>query len=69
MIFLLSIFGYLVLCILGKWMTEYENSSCAPSLLLLLINMVMFSYPEKVTTCIDEPFYAGQKFFQVPCCV
>ncbi|XP_022669236.1 V-type proton ATPase 116 kDa subunit a-like isoform X2 [Varroa jacobsoni] len=64
MIFLMSIFGYLVLCILGKWMKVYENTSCAPSLLLLLINMVMFNYPKESSNCLTKPFYPGQQIVQ-----
>ncbi|GFS39367.1 hypothetical protein TNIN_392601 [Trichonephila inaurata madagascariensis] len=50
-LFLLSIFGYLVLMIILKWIWyDATRSGCAPSLLISLINMFLMKYP-------DDPCY------------
>lgn len=58
-LFFWSIFGYLVLLIIMKWMTFYENTSEAPGLLDTLI--YMFLSPGT----IKMPMYRGQAFVQV----
>lgn len=62
-IFLISIFGYLVILIFSKW-TNYDATmaGCAPSLLIMLINMFLFKYPDK--PCYLKSMYAGQSVFQ-----
>lgn len=56
MIFLLSIFGYLVICILYKWSVDwYATGSAPPSLLNMLI--YMFLSP----STLEDPLYRGQK--------
>ncbi|KAG8190723.1 hypothetical protein JTE90_024858 [Oedothorax gibbosus] len=63
LIFLLSIFGYLVLMIFSKWVNyDASMSGCAPSLLIMLINMFLFKYPSE--PCYLQNMYAGQPVFQ-----
>lgn len=70
MIFLNSIFTYLVITILAKWfMWPTHDSACAPSLLINLINLFMLTDPVK---CSGNPafsgtptyLFAGQAFLQ-----
>lgn len=60
-IFMTSLFGYLVILIFYKW-TAYDvhSSKNAPSLLIHFINMFLFSYPESG----DAMLYSGQKGIQ-----
>ena len=68
MIFLLSIFGYMNLMIIVKWLKyDSTNSSCAPSILINLINMFLYKYVDDNDTtqpCHLKSWYAGQQFFQ-----
>ncbi|KAG8192050.1 hypothetical protein JTE90_025316 [Oedothorax gibbosus] len=58
-IFLLSIFGYLVVMIFMKWVWyDASRSGCAPSLLITLINMFMFKHD--TTPCQVAPMYDAQ---------
>lgn len=34
MVFILSIFGYMLVLIVAKWLSRFENTSCAPSILV-----------------------------------
>ncbi|XP_054717089.1 V-type proton ATPase 116 kDa subunit a 4-like [Uloborus diversus] len=63
-IFLMSIFGYLVVMIFMKW-TKYTSneSGCAPSLLISLINMFLMKYVDE--PCYLLPMYNGQKTVQM----
>ncbi|XP_021095974.1 V-type proton ATPase 116 kDa subunit a isoform X7 [Heterocephalus glaber] len=60
-IFMSSLFGYLVILIFYKW-TAYSarTSETAPSLLIHFINMFLFSYPESGSAML----YSGQKGIQ-----
>ncbi|XP_026063850.1 V-type proton ATPase 116 kDa subunit a isoform X1 [Carassius auratus] len=60
-IFMVSLFGYLVLLIFYKWLAYDANSSKeAPSLLITFINMCLFSYNDPT----NKPFYTGQVAIQ-----
>ncbi|KAI1288425.1 putative V-type proton ATPase subunit [Halotydeus destructor] len=62
-IFLLAIFGYMDFMIVYKWFAySSDNSACAPSVLIMLINMFMMSYPEE--PCHLAPMYPGQRVVQ-----
>ncbi|XP_067672804.1 V-type proton ATPase 116 kDa subunit a1-like isoform X4 [Haliotis asinina] len=66
-IFLLSLFGYLVSLVYYKWVTfDVSKAGCAPALLIQYINMFMFSYKAKGDpNCNPQlPFYAGQQTIQ-----
>lgn len=56
-LFLIAIFGYLVVMIFFKWV-HYTSAEapCAPSLLISLINMFLFKY-------VDEPCYLRQMYY------
>ena len=59
-IFLMSIFGYLVVCILYKWSVDWSQTDVKPpSLLNMLISMFL------APGTIEEPLYRGQGPIQV----
>ncbi|XP_022255089.1 V-type proton ATPase 116 kDa subunit a-like [Limulus polyphemus] len=63
LIFLLAIFGYLVVLIFVKWVTfDASQSSCASSLLIMLINMFLMTYPKD--PCYLKEMYNGQRYIQ-----
>ncbi|XP_029836521.2 V-type proton ATPase 116 kDa subunit a1 isoform X2 [Ixodes scapularis] len=63
LIFLCAIFGYLVVIIFAKWTINFgKGTFCAPSLLITLINMFLFSYPKE--PCYQAQFYSGQQGLQ-----
>ena len=40
LLFFLSTFGYMVLLIIVKWLTKFEDPSTAPSIIAIFINFV-----------------------------
>ncbi|CAF1652535.1 unnamed protein product, partial [Adineta ricciae] len=62
-IFLTSIFFYLIVLIFYKW-THFagDTATNAPSLLIHLINMILVTYPDEPAS--SRQFYSGQKPFQ-----
>ncbi|KAL1277977.1 hypothetical protein QQF64_024650 [Cirrhinus molitorella] len=60
-VFMVSLFGYLVLLIFYKWLAyDASSSKEAPSLLIAFINMCLFSYNDPT----NKPFYTGQTAIQ-----
>uniref|UniRef100_A0A3B5MHM2 V-type proton ATPase subunit a n=1 Tax=Xiphophorus couchianus TaxID=32473 RepID=A0A3B5MHM2_9TELE len=61
-VFMFSLFGYLILLVFYKW-TAYDafTSKDAPSLLIHFINMCLFNYNDPT----NKPLYAGQMGIQV----
>ncbi|PCH38594.1 ATPase V0/A0 complex subunit [Wolfiporia cocos MD-104 SS10] len=62
MLFMQSIFGYLVICIIYKWTVNWENSPTAPPSLL---NMLISMFLSPGTVDPDTQLYAGQSTIQV----
>lgn len=62
MIFLQSIFGYLVICIIYKWSIDWSTVSTEPPLLMNML-IDMFLSPGKVAP--ETQLYRGQAFVQV----
>nr|XP_015210120.1 PREDICTED: V-type proton ATPase 116 kDa subunit a isoform 1-like [Lepisosteus oculatus] len=58
-VFMLSLFGYLIFLIIFKWCSVLEPET-APSILLLFINMVLFTYSDSS----DNMLYNGQRGVQ-----
>lgn len=56
-IFMASLFGYLIILVFYKWTTyTVFMSKDAPSLLITFINMFLFSYNDPT----NKPLYSGQ---------
>lgn len=68
-IFICSIFGYMNTLIFYKWLEfSAENSGCAPSILITLINMFLGKYAtdeEVAKNCSVGMYYPGQKALQI----
>uniref|UniRef100_A0AAY4CUA0 V-type proton ATPase subunit a n=1 Tax=Denticeps clupeoides TaxID=299321 RepID=A0AAY4CUA0_9TELE len=62
-VFMSSLFGYLVLLVFYKW-TAYDakTSQAAPSILIAFINMFLFNYSDPTI----KPLYRGQVNFHKP---
>ncbi|XP_075149974.1 V-type ATPase subunit a family protein Vha100-1 isoform X2 [Haematobia irritans] len=71
LIFLLFLFFYMVLLMFIKW-NRYAatnpppySASCAPSILITFIDMVLFNTPKPPPEKCEVYMFAGQHFFQV----
>lgn len=60
MLFLCSIFVYLIICIIYKWAVDWTQTDLAPPSLL---NMLIYMFLSPGT--VDEPLYSGQAQIQV----
>ncbi|TDG47003.1 hypothetical protein AWZ03_006584 [Drosophila navojoa] len=69
-LFLLLLFGYMVFMMFFKWVTYNDSSrdqslspGCAPSILILFINMMLFGHQEPLDGC-KEYMFEGQDMIQ-----
>ncbi|CAG0924869.1 unnamed protein product, partial [Notodromas monacha] len=65
LLFMLCMFGYLVVLVFLKWVKyDVSDSSCAPSILITFINMVLFKAPAKIENC-ESTMFPGQVELQM----
>ncbi|XP_004520971.1 V-type proton ATPase 116 kDa subunit a [Ceratitis capitata] len=71
LIFLLLLFGYLVFMMFFKWVKYSGRATedalkpgCAPSILILFINMMLFGHTEPKDGC-EEYMFEGQRVLQI----
>uniref|UniRef100_A0A1I8F8N0 V-type proton ATPase subunit a n=1 Tax=Macrostomum lignano TaxID=282301 RepID=A0A1I8F8N0_9PLAT len=64
LLFMMAMFGYLVILIVYKWIAySGQNSNCAPNLLIGLINMFLVKYQDPPENC--DVIYHGYKPVQI----
>ncbi len=61
-LFLLSLFGYMITLIFAKWLTVFDPPANAPSILIDFINMFLYKYPEDVVYL--RPWFPHKKLLQ-----
>lgn len=62
LLFLQSIFGYLVVCIIMKWSTDWSTATTQPPSLL---NMLIYMFLSPGTVRPGEQLFSGQVFVQI----
>lgn len=61
LVFMLSLFGYLVFMIFYKWLAySAEDSMCAPRILIHFINMFIMQGEKGEKEKCEQPLYSGQ---------
>lgn len=61
-LFLLSLFGYMITLIFAKWLTVFDPPATAPSILIDFINMFLYKYPTDIVYL--RPWFPHKKDIQ-----
>lgn len=68
MIFMLGLFGYLIVLTFAKWLIVFDSTHDAPSILIDFINMFLMKYPKGDEaggdTAYLKPWYPGKQMVQ-----